>query len=255
MDSCCTIDFSRDAFQSRDSTGIDTSGLLAAIPPAIVHPAAGIRHRSDQSCTQGPTRQIVSTLAQILTPLLGNDACVAAMALIERFGSIAKLLDATPEAIRLALAGHEKQAETIIAARELSRVGLQELIWGEPVSVECRSLRAYLCAVLQSSCEERVHAIFLDDRGVYLRDEIVSRGHPDHAWLDVRRLAHRAFDLQAHGIILAHNHPSGLCEPSDHDEITTVRLRELLQTLSIELIDHLIVASGKLYSMRRRGLL
>lgn len=255
MDSCCTVDFSHDALQSGDSNRIAATGILVDDSPSIIRTTDSVLCWTDQSCSENQSGQIVSTLARILTPLLGNEALDATYALIGRFGTIARLLDASPEAIRLCLPSNEAAVQKILAARELSRVGWHEVLCGKPVDVGCRTLHAYLRACLQTTAEERIHAIFLDANGVYIRDEFLSRGQVDNAALDLRKLAHRAFDFQARQLILSHNHPSGHCKPSAQDEITTTKIRDVLAALAIELRDHLILASGQVYSMRRGGLI
>lgn len=255
MDSCCTVDFSHDALQSGDRTGFAAAGILADVSPSILYPAGSVRFWTDQSCSQSPSGQFVSTLARILMPLLGCEALDATSALIGRFGTIARLLDASPEAIRTCLPGNEAAVQKILAARELSRVGWREVLCGEPVDVGCRNLHTYLCACLQTTAEERIHAIFLDTNGIYIHDELLSRGQVDHAAVDLRKLTHRAFDFQARQVILSHNHPSGHCEPSVKDENTTTKIRDVLAALAIELRDHLIIAGGNVYSMRRGGIL
>ncbi len=100
---------------------------------------------------------------------------------------------------------------------------------------------------------ERLHAVFLDPRRSFLSDEAFGRGGTASLSLRMRDLFSRALAAQASGMIIAHNHPSGHCRPSELDVIATRKLVEIGQALDIELIDHLIFTRSSVYSMRAGG--
>jgi DNA repair protein RadC len=102
---------------------------------------------------------------------------------------------------------------------------------------------------------ERCHAIFLDPARRYLGDASVGEGGRFALCLRMREIFAEALRLDAHGIILAHNHPSGECRPSDHDIASTRQLAEVARSLDVELLDHLIITEETVYSMRAGGLL
>lgn len=102
---------------------------------------------------------------------------------------------------------------------------------------------------------ERSHAIFVDRDHVWLGDAAVGAGNAGSLILRMRGLLGEALRLDAAGIILAHNHPSGQCRPSDCDISATRRLCEVARALDITLIDHLIFTQDAVYSMRAGGLL
>lgn len=102
---------------------------------------------------------------------------------------------------------------------------------------------------------ERVHAVFFDANRGYLGDAPMGQGGPGSLSLRMREVFGRALSLDAHGFIIAHNHPSGHCRPSQYDIDSTARLNSIAKTLDIELLDHLIFTHEAVYSMRAGGLI
>lgn len=102
---------------------------------------------------------------------------------------------------------------------------------------------------------ERGHAIFVDGHHAWLGDAAFGMGNKTALSLRMRGLFGEALRLRATGIILAHNHPSGLCRPSGGDVAATLRLQDIGRALDITLIDHLIFTPDAVYSMRAGGLL
>jgi len=129
----------------------------------------------------------------------------------------------------------------------------------QPPSREARS--ATMITYLRSSvlappaCHERGHAIFVDSRRAWLGDGAFGLGGMSTLQLRIRELLGEALRLNAAGILLAHNHPSGNCRPSGRDIAATRRLADVAAALDIALIDHLIFTSEAVYSMRAGGLL
>lgn len=100
---------------------------------------------------------------------------------------------------------------------------------------------------------ERFHAVFLDSRNAYLGDTACGDGNGSSLSLRMRELFGRALAVGASSLIVAHNHPSGLCRPSQRDIEATRRLGEIARALDIELLDHLIFTQSAVYSMRAGG--
>jgi DNA repair protein RadC len=128
-----------------------------------------------------------------------------------------------------------------------------------PVTPEDRlgPLVAYLRAeVLAEQDErERCHALFVDARRSCIGDAAIGRGARGALCLRMREIFGEALRLDARGIILAHNHPSGQCRPSGCDIAATQQLAAVARALDIELVDHLIFTREAVYSMRAGGLL
>lgn len=102
---------------------------------------------------------------------------------------------------------------------------------------------------------EKFHALFVDADRNYLGDAPMGQGDVDSLTVRMRDVFGRALTLDARGILIAHNHPSGHCRPSQFDISATCRLKHIANALDIELLDHLIFTRKSAYSMRAGGLL
>ena len=117
------------------------------------------------------------------------------------------------------------------------------------------ALVQYLRSLLASATVERCHAVFCDRDREYLHDETLAHGGPTRLVGRARPLFERALSLGAAGVLLAHNHPSGDCRPSEYDIESTKRLIAIGAALEIEFLDHLIFAPGRYCSMVLGGYL
>lgn len=119
------------------------------------------------------------------------------------------------------------------------------------------SMVQYLRGVMlaEPANRERFHAIFLDARRTYITDMQMGAGRSAFLKLRMRDLLGRALSVGAHGLIIAHNHPSGDCRPSRADIEATHRLNTIASALDIEMIDHLIITESSVYSLRAGGYL
>ena len=97
---------------------------------------------------------------------------------------------------------------------------------------------------------ERFHVVFVDERRAYLGDAPMGALGARSVSLRMRDLFSAALSHRARGILVAHNHPSGLCRPSQADIEATQRMGTVANALDIELLDHLIFTKAAVYSMR-----
>lgn len=118
-----------------------------------------------------------------------------------------------------------------------------------------RALIDFLRAMVVSPADanERFHAVFLDDVNTYLGDAPLGRGCSGSLTVRMREVFAHALGVSATGIVIAHNHPSGLCRPSQFDIDATRRLKTVAEALDIKLLDHLIFTQDATYSMRAGG--
>ena len=114
---------------------------------------------------------------------------------------------------------------------------------------------AYLLERYDGEKHEVLYQLCLDRKGRLLVCKCLNEGGISSAEMDVRRLMENAILTQASGVILAHNHPSGIALPSAEDIAATSRAKEALKTIDVELVDHIIVADGDFVSMQRSGYL
>lgn len=117
------------------------------------------------------------------------------------------------------------------------------------------ALLAYLQSCFAGAQTEQLRVIYCDQGRGYLRDELFAHGQTDSILARIRPLFERALGVGANGLLLAHNHPSGDCRPSAPDIRSTRLLRDLGAALEIELIDHLIFAGRRCFSMASGGYL
>jgi len=194
-------------------------------------------------------------VAELLRPFAGRRSGAAADRLIGHFGGLGRALAATREQLHAALPDDRDLVDRLVAARRLIGAGLNEQMRRAPVSPGDPSYRDYLRHCIGNSAVECLHATFVTADWGYLADDRIAIGSTGHVEPDLRFLLGRAFDVGAHGILLAHNHPSGSAEPSAADVTMTRSLAELTRAVGITLLDHLIVGGATIVSMRERNLL
>jgi DNA repair protein RadC len=165
------------------------------------------------------------------------------------------LLSAPEAAILEALIDEPRIGALIVAARNFTDFAIKAILRGERVDPDSPQMRRYLALTLGGADAEIFLVVFCDGEGGFLASEIMGLGSEDRLDFPVRPIVSRAFDLGARGIMLAHNHPSGLAAPSEADRQETARMRSLCRPLGIEVLDHLIVARGQVFSMARERMI
>ena len=113
----------------------------------------------------------------------------------------------------------------------------------------------FLKANLGNRPHEVFCCLFLDNRHRVLAFDEMFRGTIDGTSVYPREVVKRALELNAAAVILAHNHPSGVCEPSQADERITRRIKSALDLVDIRLLDHLVVGGNDSVSFASRGLI
>ncbi len=197
---------------------------------------------------------------QLLADLLGagvgrEQARALAASALSAAGGV-RGLGALAEPALAALPGWNPAcARALVAARELVRRQLEEgLRRGRPLTSPADTL-AYLKAALRDRRREVFSCLFLDTRHRVIACEELFKGSIDGACVYPRVVAEKALLLGAAAVIVAHNHPSGVSEPSLADQAITRRLRDALALLEIRLLDHFVVGDGEPVSMAARGML
>lgn len=164
------------------------------------------------------------------------------------------MLNAPAGAILDVLKDSPALALHLIAARDFADFAARAIIAGERVNIQSGELARYLIATIGTRPTETVLAIYVDRDDGYLADEVLAMGTESTVEFPTRLMIARALELGARGIILAHNHPSGLAWPSDQDREITEHIRALAASLGLALLDHLIVARGRIFSMAKGAL-
>jgi DNA repair protein RadC len=199
------------------------------------------------------------TEAELIAILLrtghkGTSSLDLARQLLVQFGSLRALLSAERNAANEAGLGATRFA-TLQAAIELARRHYRELMLTGPALTNPRSTRDYLRARLRDLNHEVFCCLYLDNRNRVIGFEELFRGTLDGATVHPREVVKRALAHNAAAVILAHNHPSGVAEPSQADELITRRLKDSLALVDIRVLDHLVVGDSHCESMAERGLM
>jgi len=192
---------------------------------------------------------------ELLARLFGQPGAAAlAAALIEHFGGLRALFRA-PAPCLLARPGlGPATVARVLAVPELARRCLDErILRGQ--AMECPDTTGtYLKSALRDHPNEVFACLFLDTRHRVIAFEELFRGTIDGATVYPRVVAETALRHGAAAVIAAHNHPSGIAEPSLADQAITRRLKNALALLDIRLLDHFVVGDGAPVSMAARGL-
>ena len=185
----------------------------------------------------------------------GVSAVDLARDLLNRFGGLRGLLEADCQQFCAGPGlGDAKYAQLQAVLAMARRYLATDLDRGDALTSP-RATTAYLRAQLRHQTREVFACLFLDNRHRVLRFEELFQGTIDAAAVYPREVVRRALALNAAAVIVAHNHPSGVAEPSRADEQITRRLQEALAVVDIRLLDHFVVGDGEPVSFAERGLL
>ena len=149
----------------------------------------------------------------------------------------------------------ESRQVVLQAALELARRHYAEPLRAGISLSSPMDTRRFLCAQLRDRPSEVFCCLYLDNRHRLIEFEELFQGTIDGAAVHPREVLRRALEQNAAAVILAHNHPSGVAEPSRADELITLRLRDALALVDIRVLDHFIVAGPEAISLAERGLI
>ena len=184
-----------------------------------------------------------------------GDTKPIAKELLQRFGSLAGVLNANPAALQQVKGVGETSAAALksvaIAARRMARSEVSE----QPILGSWQSLLDYLAIDMAHLTVERVRVLYLDTRNRLIDDHHVGDGSIDEAAIHPREVIRRAMDLGASALILVHNHPSGSPEPSRADIQITRKIAEAGRLLGVTVHDHVIIGREGHVSLRTKGLI
>ena len=187
------------------------------------------------------------------TGLPGLSAVELARTLLNDFGSLKALIQAPLSQFCQGKGLGAAKYVQLQAVMELSHRCMQQSLQHEAVFTEPALVKRYLSQQLGSSCREVFQVLFLDNQHRLLKSEPLFYGTIDASPVYPRVVVQQALTYNAAAVILAHNHPSGVAEPSQADRSITERLQRALQLVDIRLLDHLVVGDGEVVSFAERG--
>jgi DNA repair protein RadC len=198
--------------------------------------------------------------AELLALLIGTGSAgtpVVDMAqrLLRSFGGLRGLLQAGRHRLEQQRGLGPAKSAQLLAALELSRRCLYEALLRSDPLESPEATERYLQSALGHHPNEVFACIFLDTRHRVIAFEELFHGTIDGATVYPRVVAEKALHHHAAAVIFAHNHPSGVSEPSLADQAITRRLKEALSLLDIRLLDHFVIGEGPPVSMAARGMI
>ncbi len=185
----------------------------------------------------------------------GKTALDLARELLLEFGGLRALLESDQARIcRTKGLGTTKYVQ-LQAALELGRRHLAERIErGDPLS-NPQATREFLMARLRDRAQEVFACLFLDNRHRIISFDEMFYGTVDGAAVHPREVVKRAMHHNAAAVILTHNHPSGVAEPSRADEMLTRRIKDALALVDVRTLDHMVIGDSEAVSFAERGML
>jgi DNA repair protein RadC len=184
----------------------------------------------------------------------GKSAVDLARDLLTQYGGVTHMLEAGAELETIKGLGPAKRAQ-FAAAIELARRSLQEKLKENAALTSPGAVRDYLRLRLASRKEEAFVCIWLDAQHKAIEFEVPFTGTLTQTSVYPREIVKAALRVNAAAVIFAHNHPSGVAQPSQADELLTRNLKEALALVEIKVLDHFIVAGNQAISFAERGLL
>lgn len=184
-----------------------------------------------------------------------NGAADLANRLLRRFGSIRAVLHADTFVLRQMRGIGPARIEILRTLPELARRYYEDSLPAGAIIKSPADTEAFLTARLRPLGHELFCCLYLDNRHRVIKFDELFRGTIDGTSVYPREVVKESLAVNAAAVILAHNHPSGVAEPSKADEHITRRLKAALELVDIRLLDHLIVGDGRATSLASRGLI
>lgn len=206
---------------------------------------------------RGPQALADAELLALLlrTGIQGTPVLQLAQQLLDAFGGWHGLLHAgVADLAQIKGLGPAKRAE-IAAVLEIARRSLLQELAQRPVFDAPEAVKQYLRLKLAGLTHEVFAVLFLDAQHRLIALEEMFRGSLTQTSVYPREVIKRGLDLGAAAVILAHNHPSGVAEPSQADAALTQALQQALALVDMRVLDHLVVGAGEVVSLAERGLL
>lgn len=189
------------------------------------------------------------------TGCAGKSAVDLARELIGRFGGLRCLLEASQKEFCAALGLGVAKYSQLQAVMEMARRHLSEGLQRGELLNSAETARQYVRAQLRHQRQEVFAVLFLDNQHRLLAYKELFYGTIDGASVYPREVVRQALAHNAAAVILAHNHPSGVAEPSQADLRLTERLQSALDLVDVRVLDHFVVGDTEVTSFAQQGLL
>ena len=189
------------------------------------------------------------------TGVTGKSAVDLARELLSRFGGLTQLFTASEADFCSVHGMGQAKFVQFQAVKEMSLRALKEELQRGNALNSPRAVRDYLQLQLGGCQQEIFMVLFLDTQHRVIASEELFHGTLSQASVYPREVVKRALAHNAAAVILAHNHPSGVAEPSQSDQHLTTALKQALGLVDVRVLDHLVVAAGQTLSFAEKGLI
>ncbi len=189
------------------------------------------------------------------TGVTGKSAVDLARELLTRFGNLTQLVAASEADFCETKGMGQAKYVQLQAVLEMSRRALQEELQRGDALNSPRAVRDYLQLLLGARQQEVFLVLFLDTQHRVIASEELFHGTLSQTSVYPREVVKRALAHNAAAVVLAHNHPSGVAEPSQSDQLLTSALKQALAMVDVRVLDHFIVVVGQTLSFAEKGLI
>lgn len=189
------------------------------------------------------------------TGVKGKTAVDLARELLDEYGSLRPLLEADQKRFCKSLGLGSAKYVQLKAVLEMGKRHLQETLERGISLQNPDQTKNYLVSQLREYPHEVFACLFLDNRHRIIRFDKLFQGTINGASVHPREVVKQALHHNAAAVILAHNHPSGVAEPSQADQQITQLLKQALDLVDVRVLDHIIVGDGETVSLAERGML
>lgn len=187
------------------------------------------------------------------TGIAGKSAVDLAREQLQHFGGLRPLMECKQQVFCLAPGMGPAKYALLQAVLEMARRHLEASLIRESALESPAMVRQYLSAKLRHQTREVFACLLLDNRHRVIRFEALFYGTLNAAAVYPREVVKLALEANAAAVILSHNHPSGVAEPSQADRQITDRLRDALALVDIRVLDHMVVGDNEVVSFAERG--
>lgn len=184
-----------------------------------------------------------------------RDTNTIAHRLMDTFGTLDAVFEAEPEALMAVDGVGESAAVLIHLVPEAARRYLMAKETPGTLLRSTEEIGKFLLPRFLNARSEAVYLISLDAKRRVTDCRLIGAGGPTSVSFDTRRIVETLMTHNAAGAILAHNHPNGFAIPSAEDRAATLRLKDVLGAVNIELVDHIVVAGSDFVSMAESGMM
>lgn len=207
--------------------------------------------------SQGPQALSDAELLAIFlrVGVVGKSAVDLARDLLTEFGSLNGIFNASRDALTAVHGMGDSKYVQIQAIFEMARRALTEQMRQRDALTSSQQVRDYLCLKLGSMMREVFVVLFLDAQNRVTAQEELFAGTLTQTSVYPREVVKRALHHNAAAVIFAHNHPSGVAEPSRADELLTQALKDALGLVDVRVLDHFVIAGNVALSFAERGML